>query len=122
MNILVYNNEGEIMADFKSPTYDIEALTKSEMIAYWDTAGVHEGSYDGKLMLKYGEKATERNIQLKISDYSIEVVGLTGHVLVKSKDSGGLNWNVVLILIVGILVVANVIWFVLIRKILKKKR
>lgn len=120
LNILVYNNEGEIMADFKSPTYDIDALTKSQMIAYWDTAGVHKGTYDGKLILRYGEKSTERNIQMKISDYSIEVVGLTGHVLVQGKG-GGLNWNIILILIVGILVVANVIWFVLIRKLLKKR-
>lgn len=121
LNILVYNNEGEIMADFKSPTYDIDALSKAEMIAYWDTAGVHEGTYDGKLMLKYGEKATERNIQMKIGIDSIEVVGLTGKVLVKG-GGGSLNWNVVLIAIVAVLVVANVIWFVLIRKILKKKR
>ena len=120
LNILVYNNEGEIMADFKSPTYDIEALTQSKMIAYWDTAGVRQGTYDGKLILKYGEKSTEKNIQMKISEYDLEVVGLTGHVLVKGKGTG-LSTNTILILVVAILVVANIIWFVLIRKILKKK-
>jgi len=121
LNILVYNSEGEIMADFKSPTYDINSLSKSEMVAYWDTAGVHEGTYEGKLILKYGEKATDKNIQMKISQYDLEVVGFTGHVLVKGKG-GSLNWNFILILIVGILVVANVIWFVLIKRLLKKKR
>jgi hypothetical protein len=121
LNILVYNNEGEIMADFKSPTYDVDALGKSELVAYWDTAGVHEGTYEGKLILKYGEKSTEKNIEMKISQYNLEVVGFTGHVLVKGAG-GKLNTNVILILIVGVLVVANIVWFVLIRRILKKRK
>lgn len=121
LNILVYNDVGEIMADFKSPTYDINALSKSDLVAYWDTAGVHEGTYDGKLILKYGEKSTERNIQLKISDSELEVVGLTGHVLVKGGGSK-LNLNSLLLIIVGVLVVANIVWFVLIRRLLKKRK
>jgi hypothetical protein len=120
LNILVYNKDGEIMADFKSPTYNLNSLSKSEMVAYWDTAGVGKGTYEGKLILKYGDKSTERNIELKISDYDLQVVGLTGQVLIKGKG-GTLNLNTILILIVGILVVANVIWFVLIKKLLKKK-
>ncbi|MFH1326982.1 MAG: hypothetical protein ABIH59_02545 [archaeon] len=121
LNILVYNNEGEIMADFKSPTYDLNALSKSEMVAYWDTAGVHKGTYDGKLLLKYGEKSTERNIQMKIGENSLEVVGLTGHVLVKGKGTG-LNINNILIIVVAVLVVANIAWFVIIRKLLKRRK
>ena len=114
LNILVYNHEGEIMADFKSPTYDVDALSKSEVVAYWDTGGVHEGTYDGKLILKYGEKSTERNIQMKITDDSIEVIGLTGHVVVKK---GGLfNMNNILIILVVILILANIFWFVVIKR------
>ena len=40
LNILVYNDEGETMADFKSPTYDIDSLSKSDMVAYWDTGEI----------------------------------------------------------------------------------
>jgi hypothetical protein len=120
LNILVYNTEGEVMADFKSPNYDVTALSKLEMVAYWDTGGVHEGTYDGKIILKYGEKTSERNVQIKISEDSIEVVGLTGHVVVRGK--GGLNVNNLLIIIVGVLVVANVVWFVLIKRLLRKKK
>lgn len=121
LNILVFNNEGEIMADFKSPTYNLDALAKSEIVAFWDTAGVHVGTYDGKLLLKYGEKSVERNIQLKIGQNDLEIIGLTGHVLVKNKG-GKLNINNLLVIVVIVLVVANIVWFVLIRKILKKKR
>jgi len=120
LNILVYNAEGEIMADFKSPTYDIDALAQSEMVAYWDTGGVHQGSYDGKVLLKYGEKSTERNIQLKITDSSIEISGLTGRVVV--RGSGGLNTTTLLLILVIVLVIANVIWFVVVKKFLKRKK
>ena len=34
LNIVVYNANGKVMADFKSPTYDINSLSKSEMVAY----------------------------------------------------------------------------------------
>lgn len=121
LNILVYNNEGETMADFKSPNYDIGSLSKEEMVAYWDTAGIHEGTYDGKVMLKYGDKSTDRNIQLKISDYDIEISGITGQVLVRGKG-GKLNTNTLLIILVGVLVLANVVWFVIIRRFMKRKK
>ena len=120
LNIVVYNAEGEVMADFKSPTYDVDSLSKSEMIAYWDTAGVRKGTYDGKLILKYGEKSTERNIQMKITDNSIEVVGLTGHVVVGKK--GTFNLTNILIIVIVILILVNIIWFFMIRKIMNKNK
>ena len=121
LNILVYNNKGEIMADFKSPTYDLNPLSKTEMVAYWDTGGVKQGTYDGKLMLKYGEKSTDRNIQLKISDSSIEISGITGKVLVKGS-SGKLNINNFLVIAVVVLILVNVIWFFVIRRFMKRKK
>ncbi len=120
LNILVYNNQSEIMADFKSPNYDINGLSKEEMIAYWDTGGVHQGTYDGKLILKYGESSVEKNIQLKISSDSLEVIGVTGKVIVKGKSNLNVN-NLLIILVIG-LVVANIVWFVLVRKLMKRKK
>jgi len=117
LNIIVYNDDGEIMADFKSPTSNINALSKSELVAYWDTAGVHEGTYDGKIILKYGEESTDRNIQMKITDDSIEVIGLTGHVIVKEK--GTFNINNILIILVIFLILANIFWFVVIKRMKK---
>ena len=63
VELIVYNEEGQIMADIKSANYDIPALSKKEIIAYWDTAGVKVGTYDGKLILKYADKKTERKIK-----------------------------------------------------------
>lgn len=120
LNILVYNSEGKTMADFKSPTYNIPGLSKAEMVAYWDTAGVKQGTYDGKLMLKYGDKSTDRNIQLKISDSDIEISGITGKVLVQGK--GKSNVNSLLVILIIVLVVANIIWFVVVKKVLKRKK
>jgi hypothetical protein len=121
LNILVYNNAGEIMADFKSPTYDINSLSKSEMVAYWDTVGVHEGTYNGKVILNYGEnKSSERNLQLKISQNDIAITGFTGHVLVQGK--GGVDTNTILIILVIVLVVANIIWFVVVKRFMKHKK
>ena len=121
LNIIVYNNQNEIMADFKSPNYDIEALSQSQMIAYWDTAGVPRGDYDGKLVLRYESKSVERNIQLKISESKIEITGITGQVLVRGK-SGESSTSFLIILLIGILVLANIIWFVVVKRILKRKR
>lgn len=118
LNIIVYNLEGEVMADFKSPNYNIDSLSQKEMISYWDTGGVHEGTYDGKLILQYGEKSTEKNIKLKISDNELEIIGITGQVIVKGK--GEINWNTVLIVAVVILIILNIIWFVIIKRFIKK--
>ena len=120
LNILVYNDEGEIMADFKSPTYDIDALSKSEMVSYWDTAGVKKGTYDGKIILKYEGKSTEKNIQLKITDDEIEVIGVTGHVIVKKKST--FNANNILIILVIFLIVVNIVWFVIVKRLVKRKK
>ena len=120
LNILVYNDEGETMADFKSPTYDLNALSKSELVAYWDTVGVKKGTYDGKLILRYGEKSIERNIALKITDFDIEIFGVTGRVIV--KRGGTFNFNNLLVIVLVFLVIANIVWFVVVKRLLKKKR
>lgn len=120
LNILVYNDGGETMADFKSPTYDMNALSKAELVAYWDTVGVKKGTYDGKLILRYGEKSIEKNIALKVTDFDIEIFGVTGRVTV--KRGGAFNMNNLLWILLGFLIVANIIWFVVVKRLLKKKK
>lgn len=119
LNIIVYNNEGEIMADFKSPDYDIPSLSKLEMTAYWDTAGVEKGTYEGKIILKYEDISSERNVQMKITENDIEVIGLTGRVIVQGK--GTFNINNILLILVIFLILVNIVWFVVVKKILKGK-
>jgi len=122
LNILVYNYIGEVMADFKSQTYDIDSLSEITMVAYWDTEGVEVGTYDGDVILKYGkygEKSIEKSVQIKVEDYSIEVLGLTGRVI--TKKGGMFNLNNLLIVSVILLIIGNIIWFFIVRRLKKKK-
>ena len=121
LNILVFNNEGEIMADFKSPNYDLKPLSKTEMVAFWDTGGVFQGNYEGKVLLKYGEKSVERNINLKISESNIEISGITGKVLVRGKRSS-VNINNLLVIAIVVLILFNAVWFLVVRRYMKKKK
>ena len=120
LNILVYNQESEVMADFKSPNYDIKAGSSEKMIAYWDTVGVHKGTYDSNLILKFGgDKSQERKVQMKITDDNIEVIGLTGRVIV--NEGGDFNLNNILIIVVIFLVIVNIVWFVVVKRLLKRR-
>ena len=90
------------------------------MEAYWDTEGIEKGTYDGKVILNQGEEQSEINVKVMISNYDIEIVGLTGRVIVEGKVD--FNLNNFLIGVVIFLVLANIIWFVVIRRILKKRK
>lgn len=115
----VYNSQGEVMADFKSPTYDISALSKKEIDAYWDTAGVKEGVYDGTLILKYSSKSEDKSIQVKITPDSLEVFGVTGNAVMKEK--GKFNFQNLLIIAVIVLIIANIAWFVVVKRAIRGK-
>lgn len=115
----ISNKDEEIIADFKSAQQDIPALSKTMMVSYWDTAGVREGTYDAKVFLKYGEKSTQKNLELKVSDRSIEVRGL-GYVISSGKEDGGSNLVLILIIALVVLVLINLLWFMFLRKKIKR--
>ncbi|MCK5449669.1 hypothetical protein KAI32_02290 [Candidatus Pacearchaeota archaeon] len=117
----IYNEEEELVADFSSANYDIPALSKKLIVSYWDTAGVKPETYEAKVFLKYADISSQKNLQLKVSENKIEVIGL-GYV-VSSEGSEG-DDNLVFILIVGIvvLILINLLWFLLLRKKLKSNR
>tara|TARA_Y100000034_G_scaffold131386_1_gene191995 strand:- start:2954 stop:4162 length:1209 start_codon:yes stop_codon:yes gene_type:complete len=116
----IYNDRGELMADFKSPSYDIPALTKKVLVSYWDTAGVRTGTYNSKIFLKYADKSVQTDLQLKVEQNRIEIIGL-GYVI--SEDSrGGSGNTLMIVLVIGIvvLILVNLLWFFLLRKRLKR--
>jgi len=118
VQMIIYNKEGEIMADFKSANYDIVSLGKTEIVSYWDTVGISEDEYDGKLILKYGDQIAERPIKIKVMKDNIEVVGFTGKAIFPKKRIFSLT-NI-LVGSVILLVVINAVWlFLFLRK--KKK-
>lgn len=119
-NLLVFNNENQIMADVKSASEDISAFSKKELIAYWDTVGVKEGEYSGKLMARYGEKSTDKNLVLKVSEDSLDVVGV-GYAIMP-KVSRGIEITSILTALVILLIIANISWFVFFRRIMGKSK
>jgi len=120
-NLIVYNNDNEAMADVKSATENIPSLTRKELIAYWDTVGVQEGEYDGKLIVKYNEKSSDKNLLLKISADSLDITGV-GYAIRGDRKSGGITLTTVLLVLVIILLIVNLAWFVFFRRFMKKKR
>lgn len=118
-NLLVYNYENEVMADIKSANEDIPALTKRELIAYWDTVGVQEGEYNGKLMIKYGSRSSDKNLLLKVSEDSLEIFGV-GYA-VRPSGGNGVDIVMVLIVLIIILLVVNLSWFIFFKRMRRKK-
>jgi hypothetical protein len=119
-NLLVYNYESQVMADVKSATESIPALSKKELIAYWDTIGVEEGEYSGKLMVKYGRKSADRNLVLRITEDRLDITGV-GYAI-NPGARGGISLTTILLILVIILLLVNVLWFVFFRRFIKKRK
>jgi len=112
----VFNEEGQVMAEFKSPAESIPAFEKKVLVSYWDTGGVKKGTYDSIVSLIYGEKSVEEDLQLKVSSDRIEIIGF-GYVISSRKLLSDREFLIkVLIGAVVVLILINVSWFVFLRK------
>ncbi|MEM0465642.1 MAG: hypothetical protein QXW97_03000 [Candidatus Pacearchaeota archaeon] len=120
-NLLVYNKENQVMADVKSSQEIIPALSKKELIAYWDTVGVDVGEYNGKLMVKYGEKSTDKNLILKIKEDSLDIIGV-GFAIRPNISNKGMSLTFILIVLIVILILVNLAWFVFFKRMTSKKK
>ncbi|MBU0760847.1 MAG: hypothetical protein KJ600_01985 [Nanoarchaeota archaeon] len=118
IEMMVYSEAGNVLADFKSANYDIEPLEQELMVAFWDTEGVKEGNYDSILYLRYLDASDKIDLSLGVLKNSIEIVGF-GYVISKQALEGK-NLTYILIGVIGFLVVANLSWFLLLRKRMRK--
>ena len=75
--------------------------------------------YDTKVYLKYAEKSSQKNLQLKISQNSVEVIGL-GYVVSSEAKSGNNSLIIILAVAIGVLILINLLWFLFLRKRIKK--
>jgi len=119
-NLIVYNDRNQAMTDVKSASENIPALSKKELIAYWDTVGVEEGEYNGKLMVKYGQKSTDKNLILKVSEDRLDVTGV-GYAI-RPGGGEGVNITTILLVLVILLLIVNLAWFVFFRRIMGRLR
>ena len=113
-NLIIYNNDGQAMADIKSSAENIAALSKKELIAYWDTGNVDEGEYNAKLNVVYENKTASKDLVFRVSQDSLDVFGI-GYVI-RPKIMEGATMTMVLIILVVVLLIVNLSWFVFFRR------
>lgn len=118
-NLLVYNTQDQIMADIKSAQETVPALSKKTLVAYWDTVGVEEGEYDGKLMVVYGKTSVDKQLILQVHEESLDVFGV-GYTI-QPKGGRGIDMTTILVILVILLLVVNLAWFVFFRRFSQKK-
>ncbi len=118
-NLIIYDKDGQILADIKSSAENIPALSKKELIAYWDTGKVEEGEYNTKLKIVYDDRTASKDLVFSVSQDSLEVFGI-GYV-VRPNIMQGSTMTMVLIILVMILLIANLSWFVFFRRAIDRK-
>ncbi|MCX8159229.1 MAG: hypothetical protein N3D20_02990 [Candidatus Pacearchaeota archaeon] len=117
--IELYNKDGVKIADFKSLTNDIGALSRGVFYSYWDSSGIDTGIYDAIIYLNYGTKTIRKDVKFNIKKDGIEIVGISKGVYAKKKDNGLMILMVVLITLIIILIIINLSW--ILRKRHKKR-
>lgn len=115
----ILNERGDLVSKFESASYDVEPLKKQTFVSYWDTAGVKEGTYETEVSVVYGDKKSTNSLKFEVSQNNLRVIGL-GYVISEGESSGSNTLVIVLIGVIILLVLINLLWFMLLRKRLKK--
>lgn len=117
-NLQIQDEKGDLIADTKTASVDMKPLERNVLNAYWDTAGIKEGTYSGKLLLNFANQVLEKQLKTEITLNSIKVeiigVGITARAT--AAETG--RQNLMFILIV-VLIIINAAWFIYFKR--KKK-
>ena len=114
---LIVMDLSEEIGRFKSASEDIPALSKMELTAFWDSAGVEEGEYNFRIILNYDDEKVEKDVRTIVSLNSIKFDFFgTGAVV---ANSGGVDKMDIMIGALVLLVMINIGWFFYFKK---KKR
>lgn len=108
-NLDIYDSELTRIIDLKSEDYEIPGLSNKELIIYWDTENIEGGQYTSELKVNYDEKVSTKNLKMDISKDSMIFTGV-GFVI--SEGDIKLSTKNLLIIIIGVLVLANLFWFI----------
>ncbi len=100
-----------LIANVRTPSVDLLPLGRAVLNAYWDTAGVKEGTYSGNLLLNYADKVLERKLKTEIALNSIKVEILGVGVTAKATAAETGRQNLMFVLVV-LLIVINIAWFI----------
>ncbi len=120
-NLLLYSEGGTELANSRSANVNFPPLSKEILLAYWDTVGVEQGDYGGKITLNYMNKTDERSIMAKVRNdhLDVEVVGLTANVVGVGASDKSNFW---LISLIVVLFLINLAWFLYFKRKMHKKR
>lgn len=115
--MIINDDKGNRIASFKSASVDVEPLKRSSLYSYWDTEGVDKGKYEGRLLLHYAGKTTEKTLKtyITIDDIETEIVGVTARAITRSGAAAGPGADLLVPLVV-ILVFINLGWFLYFRR------
>jgi hypothetical protein len=111
--MIITDLEGDVIANVKSASVDVEAFQEQVLLAYWDTEGVEKGVYDASLVLHYAGKTTERKLKtyIELESLTTEIIGVTARAV--RREEGGPD---ILTPLVIVLIMVNVGWFFYFRK------
>jgi hypothetical protein len=115
----ILNDRGDLVSNFESASYDVEPLKKQVFVSYWDTAGVKEGTYETEVAVLYGDKKSTNSLKFQVTQNELKVIGL-GYVISEDGGAGSNTLVTILIIVIVVLVLINLLWFMLLRKRLKK--
>ncbi len=119
--LLFGGNENQVM-DIKNTPIEIDASSRKELIAYWDTENVKEGNYVGKIILSYEGKTAERQIRTVVKETEIktEIIGITAFAVDVPEAESNPDKGYILTIIIIILVLSNIGWLIYYKKFRKK--
>lgn len=105
----IFDKENQNIADVKTASLDILPLSRQILTAYWDSAGIKEGEYSGKIILNFAGQQVERQIktEIKLNGIKVEIAG--GALTARASAVKDGRQNLMLILIV-VLIAINIAW------------
>jgi hypothetical protein len=118
-NLKIEDSKGNLIADTKTASVDLKPLAREVVNAYWDTAGIKEGTYSGKLILNFANQQVERQLKTEINLNSIKVEIIGAGITAKATAAEGGKQNLAFILII-VLIIINVAWFIYFKRRTKK--
>jgi len=118
----VLDSTGSSIKSVKTSSEDIPSLGSIILSGYWNTQDMIIGNYDINVKLFYEEKISEKLFNAVIN---VDAINIADSSLIAGQVTGGetskkSNTLTLLIVAVLVLIVINVFWFTVIKKIQKK--
>ena len=117
--MILFNEEGNSIANLKSNPYDVMNKSKQELTVFWYTEGISEGTYLGKLILSYGGKSLDRKIKVIVNADSIqaEIIGVTGLIVsTQIETETPTSKFPIYTIIIIVLILSNIAWLIYFKK------